>query len=172
METLRNYTQHRALPVHQLTYPSAWEPPGEWKNLVYRAVPGIALQDLREDGRVKQSVIADLEALGPDVPLTPLIREYVEGLSVIHEEFRRCTQGDIPSWEASFNWVWERYKAGSGPNRKPVQIVAINDEGEYTGQDHIFEDLITHRNGLARRNQALINLTRRFVSGACELSGN
>jgi hypothetical protein len=26
METLRNYTQHRALPVHQLSYPCAWVP--------------------------------------------------------------------------------------------------------------------------------------------------
>jgi hypothetical protein len=169
MEALRNYTQHRDLPVHQFSYPSAWLPPGEWKNLVYRAVPRIAVRDLREDNRVKQSVIAELEAIGPHVPLTPLIREYVEGLSVIHGEFRECTQDEIPGWEATFNWVWERAEDAFAAGRNGVQIVAVNDRGEYTDAEQIFEDLITHRNDLAKKSQVLTNLTLRFVSGACDL---
>jgi hypothetical protein len=169
MDVLRNYTQHRALPVHQLSYPTAWVPSGEWRNLVYRVVPSVALQDLREDSRVKPSVMAELEAIGPDIPLTPLIREYAEGLSVIHEEFRSCIQDDIRIWEASFSWVWQRFMNAFGTEQKAVQIVTVNDKGEYTEAEHIFEDMITHRNDLARKNRVLTNLTRRFVSGACDL---
>jgi hypothetical protein len=169
MDSLRNYTQHRSLPVHELGYPSSLVPPDERGNLVYRVVPRIALQALREDDRVKRSVIAELEAIGPDVPLTPLIREYAEGLSVIHGEFRKLTDDDIPSWEATFNWVWDRANNAFGAGRDSVQIVAINDRGEYTDAEQIFEDLINHRKDLAKKNQVLTNLARRFVSGACDL---
>jgi hypothetical protein len=103
------------------------------------------------------------------VPLTPLIREYAEGLSVIHGEFRKCTEDDVPNWEASFNWVWERANNAFGAGRNAVQIVTVNDGGEYTDAEHIFEDVINHRNDLAKKNQVLINLARRFVSGACDL---
>jgi hypothetical protein len=172
MEALRNYTQHRALPVDQLSFPGSWVPPGEWKHLVYRAVPFIAPQALREDGRVKRSVVAELEAIGPDVPLTPLIRDYVEGLSMIHEEFRRCTQDDIPMSEASFNWVWERCNADSESSQKAARVVEADADGMWTSEDHIFQSLIAHRNDLATKNEALTNLARRYVSGACELTGN
>ncbi|HEY6342029.1 MAG TPA: hypothetical protein VIY49_11095 [Bryobacteraceae bacterium] len=172
MEALRNYTQHRALSVDQLSFSSSWVPPGELKHLEYRAEPFIALQALREDERVKRSVVADLEPIGPDVPLTPLIRDYVEGLSVIHQEFRECAQGAIPTSEASFNWVWERCNAGSGSRQKAARILESDADGTWTSEDHIFQSLIAHRNDLVTKNQALTNLARRYVSGACELTGN
>jgi hypothetical protein len=58
-------------------------------------LPSIVPEYLREDSSVKASVIADLEAIGTSVPLTPMIRDYMEGLSVIHCEFRTCTEGAI-----------------------------------------------------------------------------
>jgi hypothetical protein len=142
---------------------------GEWKNLMYRTVPSIVLQDLREDTRVKRSVIADLEEIGPDVPLTPLIREYVEGLSIVHEEFRKHTQPDISSWESSFAWVWEQFNNRFGTLEKAVQVVAVNDKGEHVEAEQIFEDIVTHLKDLAKKNGLLTNLARRFVCGACEL---
>jgi hypothetical protein len=172
MEALRNYTQHRALPVDHLSMPSSWEPQGEWKHLTFRAVPGITLQTLQEDKTVKPTVLADLEPFGPVVPLTPLIRDYVEGLSVVHQEFRTCTQADIAVSEASFDWAWQRCRSISDSDGKAVRIVEFNSRGNWSDEDHIFEELISRRRDLSAKNQPLVNLARRYVSGACQLKEN
>ena len=69
MEALRNHTQHRGLPVHQLSFPASWEPPLR-KNLVYRVVPSLKVAVLREDGHFKASIIRELDEVGPTVRVT------------------------------------------------------------------------------------------------------
>jgi hypothetical protein len=124
---------------------------------------------LREDRLIKTSVITDLEAIGPSVPLTPLVREYVEGLSRVHEEFRRSIDGDIPGWEGSLEWVCDHYAKMCPSDRGAlVEIVAVNDLGQPTDREHIFSELAKQRKHLARKNSVLINLSKRFVSGSCD----
>jgi hypothetical protein len=170
MEALRNYTQHRSLPVHGLEYQREWVPPDRFENMMYTVILSISVERLREDKRVKASVIAELGQIGLNVPLTPLIREYVEGISIIQGEFRDCIRSDIKSAEETFGSTLDR--AAKAFNRKPeaVQIVAIDRAGNYSDHDHIFEELITHRNTLATKNQVLTNLPRRFVSGISSLT--
>jgi hypothetical protein len=52
---------------------------------------------------------------------------------------------------------------------KALEIVAFDERDQCTDREQIFEDLITHRKNLVRKNPALTNLALRFVSGACEL---
>jgi hypothetical protein len=166
LEELRNYTQHRDLPVHGLKYQSAWV--NDHKNLTYRAVPVISVQRLREDSQLKHSIIGELKAIGDNVPLTPLVREYVEGLSVVHEEFRKHTEGQTAQQEAMLRGVQDRWIDEVG-NGHSVRIVALDAGGQCTEEEAIFEEFITRRKELAQNNAVLINLRFRFPSGACDL---
>jgi hypothetical protein len=168
MEALRNHTQHRGLPVHQLSYPASWEPPLR-KNLVYRVVPSLKVAELREDGHFKASIIRELDEVGPTVPVTPLVREYVEGLSSIHEAFRDLSQKDIQDWEAHFEWAWKCYADTTGDPRRTIRVVVVDDGGQFTESEDIFEDLIGERKNLVKKNAVLTNLALRFVSGSCDL---
>lgn len=168
MEALRNYTQHRDLPVHALSYPSSWLPSGEPTDLVYRAVPYVQTEELRQDKRMKEAVIVDLERIGKKVPLTPLIREYVESLSLIHQEFREGTEDHILEWETRLTEAIK--ECVTGPADRVVRMIAIHDDGRFVEEEHIFDDLLRHRADLARKNQVLVNLSKRSVSGACHLN--
>jgi hypothetical protein len=170
MEALRNYTQHRDLPVHQLSFATTWEPEGAFKDLVYRVVPSFNVTKLAEDGEFKKAILAELSAIGPVVPLTPLVREYVEGVSMVHESFRSSIQHDMPRWEGQFDWVWQRYEEMCPGDGRVVEIFCADDEmNELTDREQIFSEVIEHRKYLARKNSVLTNLTRRYVSGSCEL---
>lgn len=82
MEMLRNYTQHRAAPITRVITGSRWS--DDQEHNVFSVVPLVRVNDLRlafkKFGKSGKLVIEELENLGKFIPLTPLVREYVEGL--------------------------------------------------------------------------------------------
>ncbi len=169
MEALRNYTQHRSLPVHQLDYPSSWEPQDVPTSLVFRVVPNVSVAELREDDKVKAAVLADLKAIGELVPLTPLVRDYLEGLSAVHEEFRALTAQDVANWEAILHRIQDRGARQLEGNKNFLILAQLDESGHSFDEDVIFEEFMNHRKELVRKNTSLARLSARFVSGACDL---
>ncbi len=111
MEAIRNYAQHRELPVHGFQWRSEWEDiHREDARLSYSVAPKLNVNSLRADAKFKRSVLAELDVLGPDVLLMPLLREYIETLSTLHEEFRSAVAGEETSWETAFRSVIERFQ--------------------------------------------------------------
>lgn len=93
MEALRNYSQHRGLPVHTFSFS------GEWVDLDHQddskgkrmqtAVPSLDPRALARDRGFKKSVLDELTALNkPDFPLLPWVKEYLGSLSTIHSKVR------------------------------------------------------------------------------------
>ncbi len=99
VEALRNYTQHRALPIDALSfglrnrYPEGY---GDNKKSVYRATiaPHITKRPLIDDLRFKRSVAKELEAIEQSkLDARALIRSYFSMISEGHDEISELLQG-------------------------------------------------------------------------------
>jgi hypothetical protein len=96
MEALRNYMQHRSLPLRYVSVALRREK--ETDPVVHVANPELDLPDIRKHGGFKSNVLAQLEAVGSKPPkLKLLMREYVEGLAEVHIGLRAQLAADTQS---------------------------------------------------------------------------
>lgn len=93
MEALRNYSQHRSLPVFGLKYP--WTREGD-DRLSHSVEYSLNVAELAADPVVNAKFKAELEALRTDrLPLGPLVREYIDALSRIHLSVRESLRAHL-----------------------------------------------------------------------------
>ena len=118
MEAVRNFVQHRSLPLHSLSYPSAWEDmeSESERQLRFGIVPFLDVAELLEDPEFKKTVKAELEQDPKPINITPLVREYIEGIGSAHEEFRKRTEQDAQAWERVIADIIERAREPLGDN--------------------------------------------------------
>ncbi|AMA55041.1 hypothetical protein [Bradyrhizobium sp. CCGE-LA001] len=92
LEALRNHAQHFALPVHGFTV--ALRRTDDLRYVDHEFSPEIHVDELALNPRFSPAkTLVELQA-GPNrIKLKPLVREYVQSLSAIHEKFRQLTWG-------------------------------------------------------------------------------
>jgi len=96
MSALRNHTQHHGVSVSGVFHLRAVaDPAGNSPEQYVTTTPFIRLSDLRENGKFKASVLAEIEAVahsGPTgekiVAVIPMARQYLAGLSSAMAEIR------------------------------------------------------------------------------------
>lgn len=164
MEAARNYLQHESLPITAVAYATEWEDRNGEEFLHHRITPLIRPDRLRDSG-FKKSVVEELERIDKkNHDATPLLREYIEGLSVVHQEFRTATGEYIPAWKSTLLAIIERYSRASG--EQVSHVIAYAEEGGDT-----VERITIFMDGVARleeyRTKRLpTNVSRWFVSNA------
>lgn len=169
MEALRNFIQHRSLPVHELIH--RMEPDNSCSPPQFRYVlePYIEVLQLRDDPKFKRSILAELEQMGKLVNVTPLVRQHIEALGRVHQELRRHTAQDIEVWEHVLETVITRARESFGdvlPGLPGLAVVAGEQRDIYDQSEPIFSSLLARRLFLQRKNSNLGFLSRRYVSGA------
>lgn len=166
MEAIRNYIQHRSLPVHELIH--RMEPDNSCAPPQFRYVlePYVEVLQLRDDPKFKRSVLAELERMGKLVNVTPLVRQHIEALSRVHQELRKYTSQDIEAWEQVLERVLIRARESFGNALPGLAVVAGEQRDIYDQSEPIFGDLLARRLFLQRKNSNLGFISRRYVSGA------
>lgn len=168
MEATRNYMQHRSLPIRGTTYGQSRDESQGQVRLKFSVAPSIDVAKLRGDAKFKASVLNELEKIGSDVPITPLVREYVEGLGVAHESLRDMTMKDAEEWEALLANIQSRGYEQFGREQWAVELVAVGADGKVTESHPVFDELAKYRQTLVDKNANLKGLAARYVSGAPE----
>jgi hypothetical protein len=167
MEELRNYVQHRNLPIHGLRYPAQVEEPLTASSKIrYGIVPFLNTAHLEEDKKIKRRIVNELKKRGTNVPVTPLVREYVEGLGAVHEVVRSQTKANVERADETIASVQERAQNLFGEDfRVGLAVVAEDEdnEGVWTEVEHIFDELSKRRRMLYVKNGLLKNLPLRYV---------
>ena len=166
VEALRNYVQHRGLPVHGLQYSLMQEEDDTHSFLKYTVTPRIRISELREDAKFKRSVLKELEALGNDeeVDLKPLIRKHIESIGRIHQFIRELIADDLEKWDNSFLQLQERIGGRGRLDTNGFAVVIEGESGGYAEFIRIFFDLIEHRQSLSRKNGPLTHYSRQIIT--------
>jgi phosphate uptake regulator len=161
MEQLRNYVQHRGIPVHQLEFGGAWSGGAENRKLEFR--PGLfASKEFLSEGKTfKRTVLNEM----PDrVDLHAAVLRYVECISTIHDCARSLVN---PRSSAARKLIEEAHAiyAEYSPGKNSA-LAAIRRDPEGRDLDHVpllleWDDV---RLELYRRNRRLVNVTKKVIS--------
>jgi hypothetical protein len=164
MEAVRNYAQHRELPVHGFQWHSEWEEiQSESARLVFSVAPKLNVNSLRADAKFKRSVLAELDILGPDVLLMPLTREYIEKLSSLHEQFRLAVAAEETRWEDACRSALARFQEAFPDEEITLAASKAVDDRQRAEPIDIPAPPDPYRQRLRRKNRHAINLRRRYV---------
>lgn len=163
MEALRNYVQHRGLPIHSFGFSGRWH---DMPSRVARnsAIPRLSVSRIRKDGGFKQTVLTELEAAGDLVDLRPLVREYVAGIGTIHMAVRQQLASDVAKWDNLFESVQQQFSALNPPTMAGLAVVSRNSAGEFIDEVPILPDLITRRRWLQRRAVLLTHFAKHVIT--------
>ena len=168
MEALRNYVQHRGVPIQGIKFSYKVVDPETESQLLYRAIPLIGVLELAEDQAFKRAVLDELKNIQHDgrVDARPLIREYIESIRSIHEKIRQLVGPDLARWERVLDETIEKFQAKFGKETSLAGLIIASEEndGRQLETTTISKVSIERRQVLEKKNGLRINLHKSYVS--------
>ncbi len=165
-EALRNHAQHRELPVHQMSWPFEWEEiDTPQRRMRVWVVPSILVDELATAGKFKASILAELQRLGEEsLPLTPILRQYVESMCVVHDKIRQSVSSQAELDYATTAAALDRARVEFGQELAGL-VVSAGENSEAPAEHHYISDRSwTRREVLLKKNSRLTKLSRKYVS--------
>ncbi|ULA64259.1 MAG: hypothetical protein LZF86_110962 [Nitrospira sp.] len=163
---LRNTVQHHGFPIHSVVYPAGWRGEGDASRMVFGISVRMDINHFKEDKKFNKLILEKLEALGSEVDLKLLVRQYVEALGGGHAQLRRMVRPAVQSWDSTIMKMLELFKSAH-PTESPAAVInaVIRNGKTFDNAISIFGDFIKYRKALEAKNGTLVNLGRRFVTG-------
>lgn len=162
MEAMRNYVQHRELPVRLLSNNMQRIENGSDVFIKRTVKLGIDINTLNEDKKFKRIVLTELQNLGESVEFTPLMRQYLESIGRIHLKIRGLLSPDLAQWEEIIQHPITQYREATG-YIEGLKAVSI-DKSKITETISVFEDVIKRRKMLENKNKYLTHYSFHFIS--------
>lgn len=161
MEALRNYTQHRGLPVHYFQPSSQWKSIDGYKNMEFTVNIFAQREFLAEDDVFKKEI---LDEMPEKVDLTIAARRYVELLSVVLDKARTLMLQSVMSARTTIENARQAYADVHGGNLLGLMAYEIS-ESETVSSVYLGLDWDDVRKELQIRNKLYVNLSKRYASG-------
>lgn len=161
METLRNYTQHRGLPVHLVEFDARRASVDEASQLEYTLDIYAKRDYLEEDKKFKRLVLKDFDQ---KIDLMAATRRYMECISGIHEDTRTMIEEPTRSARALIEEQHERYAQQFGGKLTGLSALAMDGEKE-TFLVPLLLDWDDVRVAIKNKNGRLVNLSKSYVTG-------
>jgi hypothetical protein len=164
MEALRNYSQHSALPIHGITTSALRDTTAEPHTLTFAVLPILDHEKLAHDGNFKQAVLREISKL-EKIELKPMVREYIESLSVVHKAFRMITDPKRKSWTYRLDSATSRFTDQfPGESTLALAILPV-DADELKAADEVYiagpiKNYLTH---LQNKYGTMVNFAKRKV---------
>lgn len=167
MEAIRNYAQHRDVPIQGIKLSFRLVESETGSQFLHRAIPLMNISTLADD-KFKQSILRELRDTSTKdlIDVRPFVREYVEGIGTLHVKTRELIHPDLVTWEKTLDEAIAKYKNRFGDNASLIglSILKENDSGKREVTKPIFTDVIKNRQDLENKNSNFINLHRSFAS--------
>ena len=107
MEAMRNYTQHAGFPL-AVTYAFALIGEGDDRKMRFITRPYIQVPKLGK--AFKSSVRKELEALGNEADIMPMVRQYVASIGNAHEKVRKLLRPHLEMWDKMILEAIDRFQ--------------------------------------------------------------
>jgi hypothetical protein len=162
MEAMRNYVQHRELPIRGLSK-NMRRIEKESEVFMKRTITlSIDINTLSEDKKFKKQILTELQSLGESVEFTPLVRQYLGSIGKIHLKIRELLSSDLLVWEKQIQHHLSQYQESTG-YVDGLRAVVI-DESNTAETISVFEDVIKRRQMLENKNRYLTHYSFHFIS--------
>lgn len=164
MEALRNYSQHKAFPIHGWTV-SYHRDDSTTPNIHWAGVrPSLDVDEFSKAGKFKSSVLKELQELKPPIFLKPLIREYMERLGEVHAEFRAATKSLMDEAQRRLKAGVDQFVAQYPGSTSLVVALPVDERGIKQGKPVYMTATVTeYLPALQERVGSMVNFARRRV---------
>lgn len=161
MEALRNYVQHRGIPVHWIQQGvGRTSMESDW-HLEYHIELASQRSYLEEDRKFKKKVLAELDE---KIDLKAATRSYVESISSIHMSARSMIAESVTLARELIEGAHHRYAAGYNESLVGLSACKWSDEKQVSAIPLLL-DWDDIRVMLQKRNRKLTNLRKYYVTG-------
>lgn len=162
MEALRNYVQHRGLPVH-LTQFGAHRTSLKHDGLLEYSLGLVSQRSyLGKDNKMKNKV---LEEMDEKVDLKEATRSYIESISRVHESARNMISDTVSTSRQIIESAHERYSQDYSGGLVGLSASKWVDQ-KRVATIPLLLDWDDVRVNLQKRNKMLVNLSKHYVTGA------
>jgi hypothetical protein len=166
MEALRNYVQHRGMPVHMTQHGQRWTSLEGDGLLEYNLELSSDFSRLMQDSKFKKSV---LNEINEKIDLKASTRSYIESISNIHESVRGFIAVPVMEARQLIENTHLRFPSKYGKNLTSLTACKQADGGKLKSLPLLLEwDNV--RLELQKRNKKLINLSKRYVTGVLKVN--
>ena len=162
MEALRNYVQHRGIPVHWTQQGSRWTSLEDDGFLEYSMELASQRSYLEEDGEFKKKVLAELDE---KIDLKAATRSYVESISNVHESVRSMIAESVTLARELIEDAHRRYAAVYNESLVGLSACKWSNERQISAIPLLL-DWDNIRVKLQKRNRKITNLRKRYVTGS------
>lgn len=160
MEALRNYVQHRGIPVHFVRQNAHWTSIEEDRLMEFSVHIASQRSLLEEDEKFKKTVLKEIAG---DVDLIAASRRYLESISAINEYVRNLLQEPIASARSAIELAHHSYSQVCSESL--VGLCALEMENsQVTSSIPLLLEWDDVRTQLRNRNRQLIDLSKRYVT--------
>jgi hypothetical protein len=160
MEALRNYVQHRGLPVHYVTMTTSRVEENGESLLEFRVDLRAVKSQLKKDKTFKKKILNQID---DEVDLRKTTRQYIQSLSVIQSKIRVLTKESISNARSHIQNMQDEYKKVCSES-----VLGLNAcysiSNEITDKVPLISEWDDIRIKLETRNGALIGLSRSYIS--------
>ncbi len=164
MEALRNYVQHRGLPLHSITLGGEWIETTGGDRRKENTVLYLNIEKLKEDDKFKRSVLMELTGEKGNVPLKPLVRDYITGIMRIQKGIRDELAVHVAAWDERLQSLIRRYRSEVEDEALGLCAVIREPDGSCSERVEIFTEFIERRQWLERKNRGAGELRKIIIT--------
>lgn len=168
MEALRNYVQHKGLPIHRIINRGKWTVGREL--LEHIVVPGLDVPLIRAVGGFKATVLAELAALEQPVDVRGLTRDYITCLKRVHGKVRDLLTPAAEAADQVMTEFVDMWTDGAAtPDLTGLELLQRNDDDTVADRVAIVFEISKRRKYLIHRNRLAGDLTKQVVTNKLKL---
>jgi hypothetical protein len=164
MEALRNFVQHRALPIENIVFNRHRVDKGGASFWETSLVPRISAATFESHGGFKAAVLQEFKERGGSMDIRQLVREYVFHIFEGHKVVRAVIQKRADAAVKLLHSALDKY-AGT----QFLEAIEKGERGQPLQRVQLFRDFIDHYEYLKKRFQTLTLLPQSYASGSPEV---
>jgi hypothetical protein len=161
MEALRNYVQHRGIPVHWTQQNSRWTSLEDDGLLEYSIELSSLRSYLEEDKKMKKNILREMDE---KIDLKATTRNYIESISRVHDAARNMISVYTERSRRLIEDTHRRYAKKYNGSLVGLSACKLNGHKQVASIPLLL-DWDDVRVSLQKRNRKLINLSKRYATG-------
>jgi hypothetical protein len=169
MEAIRNHVQHRAFPISGIKYSYGWQggirsDKSRFRTRVYACLDVDGLNTNPKLTQKAREAIRELTQVQCEhYDLTPLLREYIEQISTVHDAVRKLC-GDVDRWLDTLTQLLKECENAAGGKVPYAHALVVEDSGAVSEDVPILEEPLKLLKHLRLKNRVLSNLRDWYVT--------
>ncbi|RZM77882.1 hypothetical protein [Leptolyngbya iicbica] len=163
MCAFRNHCQHYDIPFQMLNqnFKRVEAKSGVFNKYVFSLK--IRVDELRKNKKFKKETLSELNEMGNEIDLLPLIRGYLRSLWKIHEQTRKSLRADLNLCESKVSSRIDNYKGRMG-FYSSTKVTRYDALGSVVESEEIFDFFSRRRNELEMKNNNFDFFRKSFIS--------